>query len=66
MGIERHILECAKKYISAKQAAKNINYSSKQLARICIKYFNHTYKEIQYLMVFAEILEMRMKDDSNR
>lgn len=66
MGIEKHILECAKNNEYEKNAAKMINYSSKQLGRICIKKFNHTYKELQYLMVFAGILEMRMKDDSNQ
>lgn len=66
MGIEKDILEYAKKNEYEKHTAKMLNYSSKQLGRLCRKYFNHTYKELQYLMVFAGILEMRMKGDSNQ
>lgn len=66
MGIEKDILEYVKNNENRKNAAKMLNYSSKQLGRICKKHFNHTYKELQYLMVLAGILEMLMNDVSNQ
>jgi hypothetical protein len=66
MGIEKDILECAKKNICQKDAAKMLNYSSKQLGRICRNCFNHAYKELQYLMVFTGILKKLMNDETTQ
>jgi len=66
MRIEKKILECAQENRTREYAASMLGYCSRHLGRVCIKYFNLPYKKLQFLLVSAEILKMRINDESNQ
>lgn len=60
MKIEKMILVYATNNSKLSDLSKDINYSTKQVCRLCKKHFNHTYKELQFLMITAEILKLKL------
>lgn len=66
MKSEKIILDYAKMNMQREEVAQLMNCSSKKVGRICKEKFNHTYKELQFLMILAGIYEMRMKNVSSQ
>ena len=66
MKIESQILECARNKLDRAEVTELINYSERQLDRICNEKFGCSYKKLQDLMVFAEILKMHTNGCSSQ
>lgn len=66
MKSELQILECAKKNMQREEVAQKMNCTSRHVGRICREKFNHTYKELQFLVILAGIYEMKSQNASNR
>ena len=66
MKIEMQIIEYAKKNMQREEVALALNCTARHVGRICNEKFNHSYKDLQFLMVLAGIYEMRMKEATSQ